>query len=291
MGSEIRGGAASNDGKAAIVWGEGVYRVDLRSGRSERLAVGSFRENGCVAEGGLVLVNDDRLVWLAGPKYDRLEVIDTGAEIADCLEATLLGRRGILVTWRGLQVRHYFPAQGERRWPYREIYSFYTASYQAGLLLRDVDDDGRPDLMCGNYWIQSPAEYDLPWRLFAINTYNDTPLAAKMRLAWLERNGAFPLLVAAQGALEQGRVTLFERPADPKQLWGERVLAAMPRPAAIAVTRRGLLVNGQLWNGSRFEPRQGFDGCLAVWESGRGTVCVTPKSVKILSLRKAGLRR
>ncbi len=271
------------DGRAVVVWGEGVYRVELRSGKVRRLAMGSFRDSGCVAEGGLVLVSGDRLVWLAGPRYDWRQVIDTGAEIADCVEATLLGRRGILVTWRGLQVRHYFPGEpGEARWPYREIYSFYTASYQAGLLVRDVDGDGRADLICGNYWIQSPESYDLPWRLFAINTYNDQPLSARMRMAWMDGT-----LVVAQGALEQGRVAVFERPEDPKQLWKERVLGTVPTPNVLAVVPGvGFVTRGlRLWRGGRFDVLPGTAGCIAAWSVGKRIVCLETAAVRTIAVR------
>ena len=44
-------------------------------------------------------------------------------------------------------------------WPYREIYSIYTPSQQTGLSMRDIDGDGRIDILCGNYWIQSPERF------------------------------------------------------------------------------------------------------------------------------------
>ena len=43
-------------------------------------------------------------------------------------------------------------------WPYREIYSIYTPSQQTGLSMRDIDGDGRIDILCGNYWIQKPGD-------------------------------------------------------------------------------------------------------------------------------------
>ncbi len=215
-------------------WGRGVHR-----GRTQLLA-GDYGPAGCLTDvnrdGHIDLILHrlpSEIVWLEGPRLNRARIIDTEADFANCLGTTLLGRRGILLTHRGLQVRFYeIPAnpQATQHWPYREIYSFYTASYQAGLLERDIDGDGRPDLLCGNYWIQSPPEYALPWRLYAINTYNETPESAHMQLDWA--NGA---LLTSQPAMEDGKVALFTPPADPKQLWRELPIAAGLRyPRAVA---------------------------------------------------------
>lgn len=270
----VRGGAPSSDGKSVFVWGEaGVFRVALKGGKVRRMAAqGAFDEPGCVAGNGLVLQRDGKIALLTGKQLESASVIDQGGEMADCLETPLLGEAGILITWRGLQVRHYRrPGAGEARWPYREIYSFYTASYQAGLVLRDVDGDGRPDLFCGNYWIQSPEAYELPWRLFAINTYNEEPQSARMRLAAL--NGG---LAVAQGALPAGRITVFTRPADARQLWREQRLAVADRPRALAVAdfdgdgREDVAAAGAVWRQQKAgefqrEPLPAFEGALAAW--------------------------
>lgn len=236
--AEIRGAARV----AGVVW---AWGDGLRSQpRPERVLLPGrrFAAAGCEASldgsPGLILQESDRLIWLHGQDFGQTEVIDTGAGLGDCLAATLLGHTGVLVAHRGLQVRFYErPAEASATWPYREIYSFYTPSYQAGLLLQDVDRDGRPDIFCGNYWIQSPEEFSLPWRLFAINTYNDSEQAAHLRLGlW---NGA---LLVAQGELHPAKLALFRSPADPKQLWTEERLDGalnLDHPAALALTRRG----------------------------------------------------
>lgn len=225
VGAEIRGAVAdSRDPSRAWLWGEGVFQASLRSGTAARVAPGDFGEPGCSFQGGLALLSrPGNLVWLRGPEWLRPTVIDTEADFADCLTATLFGRKGLLITNRGLQVRFYEPAstqRGKTGWPYREIYSFYTASYQSGLIQAQVDGNGAADLFSGNYWIRAPEAFDRPWRLFAINTYNEEPHSAHLRLALIRRKGRpGPSLIVAQGEMHPARLAVFDAPADVKQLW------------------------------------------------------------------------
>jgi hypothetical protein len=213
--------------------------VNLLRRKAERVvAQGDFSAPGCTFQGGLALLApQDRLVWLHGRRLQARTQIDTDADFADCLDATIFGRRGLFLTNRGLQVRFYEPSEGA--WPYREIYSFYTASYQSGLIQADVDGDGRPDLFSGNYWIQSPIKFDLPWRLFAINTYNEGPHSAHVKLLRIRRNGRVqPSLLVAQGEMNPAKLALFDPPDDVKQLWQETRLdrgLSLNHPRTLAV--------------------------------------------------------
>lgn len=241
LGAPIAGAAADPDNSSrAYVWGSGVLRVDLIAGQPHRLAAkGKFMAPGCPFQGGLALLEaPDRLVWAHGERLETRTPIDTEADFADCVDLTLFGRRGLMITNRGLQVRFYEPAAGT--WPYREIYSFYTASYQSGLIQASIDSDKHPDLFSGNYWIQSPSAFDLPWRLFAINTYNELPHSAHMRIARIRRAGrSASSLVVAQGELHPARLAVFDPPADIRKLWietriGGELSLHHPRTLAVA---------------------------------------------------------
>lgn len=240
---------AAVEGGVLFTWGKGAYR------NGEKVRGEEYGPGGCVydvngdGQADLILHRlPGEMVWIAGPEFRLARVIDTEADFADCLGTTLFGRRGVLITHRGLQVRFYEApggAQETGRWAYREIYSFYTASYQAGLLLHDVDGDGYRDIFCGNYWIRSPERFELPWRLFAINTWNETPESAHTRL--MVRGGR---LLASQAAMREGRVSLFTAGRDARQLWVEEPVAGdLDHPTAMATGDAELLVSegGRLW--------------------------------------------
>ncbi|MBY0503103.1 MAG: VCBS repeat-containing protein [Bryobacteraceae bacterium] len=246
----IRGAAVATDGHL-YTWGGELRRWTLPQLQSQELARFDTAEGGCLLERDVVATTSAGLAIFRAPRY-RAEIIDAGAVAWDCLPATLLGHRGILIVHRGMQVRFYERKRG--RWSYQEIYSFYTASEQAGLLLRDIDHDGRPDLICGNYWIQSPARLDLPWRLFAINTLNEQPLSASARLAW-----AAGKLVWAESREANARLFRFTPPADPKLLWRAEALASgLAFPQGLALDGEEVVVGenhgpaSRLWAGKLF---------------------------------------
>lgn len=187
----------------------GVERCQIRAdvdgdGAEEWVEVEAKGEN--ALEGALVVRDAAR---------KRRWVVDGHVVTRECFALTLLGHRGIAILPYGMQVRFYEPEGGwGSAWKPRDIYSFYTASWQGGLVQADVDGDGRPDLFCGNYWIQSPERFELPWRLYAINAYHEHPDAASAQLHW---DGKRLLWVEARRP--KGRVVWFRPPEDRKQLW------------------------------------------------------------------------
>lgn len=245
----IRGAALIGQGE---IWTWGDTLVRWRNLKPEPL--GSFQTNagGCVADadadGDLDLIAPvkEGLAVFRAPRWER-ELIDEGPDFEDCLGLDLFGRPGIAAVYRGMQIRFY-QRSAAGRWSYREIYSFYTASRQGGLLARDIDGDGRLDLVSGNYWIQSPESFDLPWRLFAINTWSEQPESASARLAF--RGMA---LVWAESRQSPARLAIFGRPLNPKLLWTPLevgIAPALAHPKGLAVFEDRFIIVGEA-NGER----------------------------------------
>ena len=234
--------------RTLVTWGDRLLWRRLPQGNHQvvRGRGRAFAEGGCLldvdGDGNLdIVVNEGGpeadLVWYraphAGAPWTR-HVIDTGVDAPDMLPATLLGHRGVLLIHKRMQVRFYeIPADPTARWPSQDIYSFYSPSHQGGLRMADIDGDGLPDILAGMYWIRSPESFELPWRLFAIELWNETSESAMLRLSYGPLAGAAPELVAAQREMQQARLARFEKPADPRQLWIEHRIEAVPDLAAL----------------------------------------------------------
>jgi hypothetical protein len=237
-GNEIAGFAVQ--GNTLFVWGEDVFAIDLHSGKRQRIAEGRFAEGGCILDGGLILnsIAPRELLWLRLADRKRF-VVDTGVDTRDAIVADLLGHHGVLLIHKRQQVRFYdFPFPMKDAWTETELYTIYTPSTEGGLVLADVDGDGLPDLLCGNYWMKSPTAFDLPWREFAIDTWNEEEGSAMLRLAWSD-----PVRVAAQRDMRPGRAAWFEHAADPKQLWTMHELASLQGISGVVFIEQDLILS------------------------------------------------
>jgi hypothetical protein len=97
----------------------------------------------------------------------------------------------------------------------------------------DVNGDGRVDIFCGNYWIESPRRWEQSWRLFAINTWFEEPRSASLRIAVVTPRS----IVAAQSYGDHA--ARFDALPDPRLQWKRT-------PVAPQVVRVGALAR---WSG------------------------------------------
>lgn len=219
---EIAGFAV--DAGNLYVWGRDAYQIDLRTAVRRKLAIGQFAEGGCVLDHGLVLnsISPRELIWIRFADQKRF-LIDTSVDTRDAIPADLLGHHGVLLIHKRQQVRFYdVPSPMRDRWQESELYSIYTPSTEGGLAIADIDGDGLPDLLCGNYWMKSPTAFELPWREFAIDLWSEQEGSAMLRLAHSSLNGK-PVRVAGQRDMRPARAFWFVPPQDPaqflKQIW------------------------------------------------------------------------
>src|SRR5271165_1886658 len=136
-GGEIAGFAVQ--GNTLFTWGEDVYRINLDSGKRERIAAGRFAEGGCVLDEGLILnsVEPLELIWLRLADGKRF-VVDTGVDTRDAIGTDLLGMHGVLLIHKRQQVRFYaVPTPMQDGWPETELYTIYTPSTEGGLVMAD----------------------------------------------------------------------------------------------------------------------------------------------------------
>jgi hypothetical protein len=244
-----------------------------------------------------------RFLWLRAPQWEP-RVIEPQTEFRDCLAFEFDGHRGVVLAHFDAQVRFYeFPKRIDEAWKYNELYSIYTASRQGGLLACDVDGDGLTDLFIGNYWMRNPGRWDLPWRLFNMNTFFDKPDSALARQALFLRPGhKRPDLIWAESEGAPARLAWLERPEDEKQQWPAHLIEPAPdHPRALLVTEpRGagwpdLLVGADdgvrlyRYDGGAWTMSKLWSGApvLALFRSGRDTLlAVTPVGIKRLRLAR-----
>jgi FG-GAP-like repeat len=236
LGKERIAGAAL-DGERLVTWGDRVLLWSLPDGDMQPLRARFPRPLGPggvlfdvdgdgVADVVLNQAGGRRALFWINLRTGKSAEIDHGVAANEIVPATIHGHRGILLVQRRMQVRFYeTPENPSKPWPSRDIYSFYSPSDQGGLLLADVNRDGRTDILSGNYWMECPEEFDLHWRLFAIRTWSEDKLSGMVQMALADLFGTgIPNLIVSQSEMTTARVAWFEKPTDPKELWTEHRL-------------------------------------------------------------------
>jgi hypothetical protein len=153
-------------------------------------------------------------------------------------------------------------------------------------------------LVAGNYWLRQPADPDLPWREFAINTWSEMPESALVNWLRLGKD-----LIAAQGHMAEGRLSRFSPPADHTQLWDELRLSDgmhLRFPHALASEGERFVVGENAGPGSRLllfdgdaRPRElaVTNGVHSAFLADGGVVTVGSKIVQWWPLSREDTRR
>lgn len=253
---EIRGAALHENG--ILTWGESLalWPFDGKPPRVLESGTNYGPAGTLDRQLGLFLLEDGRRLIRHRPRL----VIEEETATRDLLPATLHGRRGLLYIHLHSQLRFWTPAGTE------EIYSIYTPSHQAGLQFADLDGDGRPELLCGNYWLKPSEKRGVAWRLFAINTFFERENSASARLLYLQEPRG--LLWASSE-----RVAWLTPSPDLRQLWQPNILPLEGAGNPTCWLESPLLLMGHengvhsfRWDGTSWRTRpyaQGFS-CVAL---------------------------
>ncbi|MBI3463003.1 MAG: VCBS repeat-containing protein [Planctomycetes bacterium] len=130
--------------------------------------------------------------------------------------AVLVSRRQLL--W------YEIPNPPTNPWRRREIGVFPGKEQHSGLAVGDVAGRGRPDVVCGMFWAECPADPTAePWKLHRYGRWDDGGWGgmAKVALADLDGDGRQEI-VASEAEIPQARLSVFQRSAsDPDAPWNE----------------------------------------------------------------------
>lgn len=218
---------------AIVAWGDGVTRWPLDGSPQSRFLQDRRFTSGCASQDGTLYLVESGQLSSYRPPYKSGILLEKDTDFQDCLPWSMDGHPGVLIPHRHLQLRFY--REGA---PPVDLYSIYTPSKQGGLLEADIDRDGRPDLLWGNYWLRRPNQPGAHWRLFAINTFFEQPESALARIAW---DGPDSLYWGA--AAGTPRLVRLTPGPDRTQLWRiEQLKDAPPGIKALVITEDGLAV-------------------------------------------------
>jgi hypothetical protein len=131
--------------------------------------------------------------------------------------------RGIVVlVSRKRLVWYQVPDNLREPWARHEIGIFPASASQSGLAVGDIAGHGRPDMVCGMFWAECPADpLRQPWtiRRFGDWDANKWGGMAKLVLADVDGDGRREI-VASEAEIPDSRLGIFQRdPAHPDGLW------------------------------------------------------------------------
>lgn len=222
-------------GDTLVTWGERTMSYALPALKAAAVWMPKV-EVATLVDGDVIGIDGQGLARFDGRTGARHR-IDDGVETGEIVPVELHGRRGVILIHKGQQVRFYELPSGAMT----ELYSFYSPSLQSGLLVRDIDRDGRVDIIAGNYWMRNPESFDLHWRLFAIRTWSEERLSANSVFAMPDDE----TLWVAQSGMSNARLARFRRPPRVTDQWIEERMEGslvLDHPAGLVAWGTGVVV-------------------------------------------------
>jgi len=189
--------------------------------------------------------------------------------------------RGVVAVVDRQQLIWYeIPANPTETWVRHDMAKLPKGS-QSGMCVGDVAGHGRPDVVCGTYWVECPADpLAGQWMVHRYSQWENGSWGGmdNVELADLDGDGQ-PEIVASEAETANARLSVFYRdPKNPKGPWKEQALAkGLYCPHSLVLTDvdgdgRPDVVVGEMTAGGWDFPLNAKPRIIAYF-SGRAAVC------------------
>jgi hypothetical protein len=130
----------------------------------------------------------------------------------------------VLVIDRRVLVWYEVPDDPKQPWPRHDIAELPLAS-QSGIAVGDVASNGRPDVVCGTFWAECPADPTRDrWRVHRYSRWEDGGWGGMDKLALADLNGDGRVeIVASEAEIPDARLgVFFRKTGQPDAAWEYR---------------------------------------------------------------------
>jgi len=240
-------------GDNIVAWGERILQWKLAVGAEieevlPSIEGSSYSNGGCamdvdedgneeilVARGGKPTCENPDLLWFKQVPDSKTWVEYQIAHIGggkwsaphDILPITMKmsGRnplKGVVIVMSRQQLIWYeIPDDPTKLWKKHDIGTF-PANSQSGMILGDIAGNGRPDIACGMFWAECPADpTSQPWQIRRFGKWDNNGWGgmAKLQLGDIDGDGVNEI-IASEAEIENARLGIFKRNLNnPDALW------------------------------------------------------------------------